>query len=124
MKKFLFTALALFSANISFADTHVCNLTSPEGSSYRISFKFNEGERREQVLVTIYLNNKVQISHLNSVKVDSDSHGDGWGMTLKDPNHRQYKYDINFEAQYVSSAYVTMPGLKNYPVDSCRRLKN
>jgi hypothetical protein len=123
MMRFLVTVLVLIAMNVAFADTHVCNFNSPEGSSYKIAFKFNEGVRKDQVLVTIYLNNRVQISHLNNVKVDSDSHGDGWGMTLKDPNHRQYKYDINFDAQNISSAYVTMPGLKDYRIDSCRRLR-
>lgn len=123
MKKLLMAIVAILTLNIAFADTQVCSFRAAEGDSYRIAFKLNEGIAKDQVLVTIYRNNKIQISHLTKVKVDPDSHGDGWSITLRDPNHRQYKYELFFDAQYVSAAYVTMPGLKDFRIDSCRRIK-
>ncbi len=124
MRKILIAIVTMLTLNVAFADSHVCSFRPSEGNSYRITFKFNEGIARDQVLVTIHLNNRIQISHLNKVIVDSDSHGDGWSMKLRDSGHRQYKYDLVFEAQYVNSAYVTMPGLRDFRVDSCRRIRN
>lgn len=122
MKLFILTISILFGANLAFADSYVCKFTSEKGK-HKLVFDFDESQNRDEIQVTVYLNNRIKISHMTRIKVDSDSHADGWSMNLVDSDHSQYKYSLYFDALYLYSVYVTMPGFKEYEVENCERFK-
>lgn len=125
MKTLLIALFATLSTTTALADTHVCTgVRSREGDPIRVTFKFNQGRNADQVLVTIFRKNRIQLSHLTKQYVDSDSSGDGWSMSLRDSAHRQYRYALIFDAANLHYAYVTMPGLVDARFEFCRRIRN
>jgi hypothetical protein len=120
MRKIFIGIIALASLSV-FADSDVCSFKAKNGT-YAVQFDYGLGEKGKDAQVTISLNNRVQISHLTKTSVDPNSFGDGWSMILKDRKLPQYVYDLYFEADDLRFMYLTMPGLKNFKVVSCRNL--
>lgn len=118
MKLFLLAMTILVTMNVAFAETYICNFRHQD-SSYRLKFEFDRN--MDDAQVTIYRSNKVQISHTTTGR--SDGFGDGWDLKLTDSKHRQYKYHLWFNAMSLETVDLTMPGLKNFEVDSCRRIR-
>lgn len=123
MKLLLISALTFLTATAAFADTYTCRFSGAKGN-YRIVLKMDHRAGNKIVPVTIYLNNKVQISHETKQRVSSEAHNDSYGMTLRDSSHPQYKYDLSFDAMYLSKLTLTMPGIKNLEIDNCERRRN
>lgn len=122
MKFMLLTLTLLTSATAAMADTHICNFKVNE-VAHSVRFDFTEYGNQKEVLVTIKKGSRIMISHTAKIKVDGDSHGDGWGMSLSDSLHRQYKYDLNFDAADLYNLRMTLPGAGEVETEDCRRIR-
>lgn len=122
MKFMLLTLTVLMSATAAMADTHICNFRV-SNVAHSVRFDFTEIGNRKDVLVTIKKENRIMISHTAKIKVDGDSHGDGWGMTLSDSLHRQYKYDLSFDAADLYNVRMSLPGVSEVETQDCRRIR-
>lgn len=119
MKRLLLTLSVLFLLNSAFAETYVCSFRQ-DNAAMRVRFDFDSN--MENAKVTIYRGNSVQISH--QTKGRSDGYGDGWDLVLRDRNHPQYKYHLFFDALYLDSVVLSMPGMPKQEIDNCRRLRS
>lgn len=116
MKHHIFTLVVLLSINAAFAETYVCSFR--QGSdAMRVKFDFDQS--MENAAVTIYRNNRIQISH--ETKGESDGFGDGWDITLRDFKHPQYRYELFFNAMDLYSLKMTIPGMAKVETENCRR---
>lgn len=121
MKVLTSALFVLAFSGVASADIYKCDFRGPKGD-YRIVFNYGSGN--SNVIPTeIFLNGKSVLKHKPTLKVDPDSHGDGWSLTLKDRSLPKVKYELFFDAAYLSTVYLTIPGFQNERIRDCRRIR-
>lgn len=116
----LFIVFSAFSGMAS-ADIYKCEFRGADGD-YKIVFNYGSGNSKV-IPTEIFRNGKSIIKHTPNKYVDSDSHGDGWSLRLRDRSNPKFKYELFFDAMYLGTVYLTMPGYKEEIIEDCRRFR-
>lgn len=121
MRAFILAITLTAFSGIASADIYKCEFRGADGD-YKIVFNYGSGNS-DIIPTEIFRNGKSLIKHAPKRYVDSDSHGDGWSLKLRDRSMPKYKYELFFDAMYLSTVYVTMPGYKDERIKGCRRIR-
>jgi len=116
MKNFLLLSF-IMSFQFILADIHHCEF-EVEGNQYELMMTDLESGRKA---IELIINDDVEVVDIFSGETDPDSHGDGWSQMFSSPTNPN-KFEVFYDADYITAVYISTRYLDNYKVESCREI--